>query len=223
MSPIAENIIRIRETLPAEVRLVAVSKFHPAASIQEAYDAGQRLFGESRVQELLQKQQQLPDDIEWHFIGHLQRNKVKMIIPFVSLIHSIDSPRLLAEVNKEAACAGRVVDCLLQIHIAQEESKFGFTVGECEAFLTSGAWREYTSVRICGVMGMATFTDDERQIRAEFDTLKRFFDRMKRACFPEEDFFTEISMGMSDDWPLAVASGSSMVRVGSCIFGARIY
>ena len=223
MTQIAENIARIRHTLPAGVRLVAVSKFHPVSSIQEAYDAGQRLFGESRVQELLQKTTQLPADIEWHFIGHLQSNKVKMIVPFVSLIHSIDSPRLLAEVDKAGARAGRVVDCLLQIHIAAEETKFGFTVGECEAFLESGVWREYDWVRICGVMGMATFTDDEARIRAEFDTLKRFFDRAKSLYFPDRDFFKEISMGMSDDWPLAVASGSSMVRVGSRIFGARIY
>lgn len=223
MAGIAENIVRIRESLPAGVRLVAVSKFHPVSSIQEAYDAGQRLFGESRVQELLQKTGQLPADIEWHFIGHLQSNKVKMIVPFVSLIHSIDSPRLLAEVDKAGARAGRVIDCLLQIHIAAEETKFGFTVEECEAFLAGGEWRRYDAVRICGVMGMATFTDDESRIRTEFDTLKRFFDRAKAAYFADKDFFREISMGMSDDWPLAVSAGSTMVRVGSHIFGNRVY
>ena len=213
MSQIAENIKEIKESLPDGVRLVAVSKYHTAEAIQEAYNAGQRIFGENKVQELLQKYPVLPNDIEWHFIGHLQRNKVKMIVPFISLIHSIDSPRLLAEVNNAAVKVGRVVDCLLQIHIAQEETKF----------LKGGEWKNFDYVRICGVMGMATFTDDETKVREEFDILKQFFDRIKISYFPNIEYFREISMGMSEDYPIAIKAGSSMIRVGSYIFGPRIY
>ena len=214
MSQIAENIKKIKGSLPDGVRLVAVSKYHTVEAVQEAYDAGQRIFGENKVQELLQKYPALPDDIEWHFIGHLQRNKVKMIVPFISLIHSIDSPRLLAEVNN---------DCLLQIHIAREETKYGFSIDECDEFLRGGEWKKFDYIRICGVMGMATFTDDETEVREEFETLKQFFDRIKMSYFPNIEYFKEISMGMSEDYPIAIKAGSSMIRVGSYIFGPRIY
>ena len=207
----------------SEVTLIAVSKTKPAEMVQEAYDLGIRLFGENKVQELLQKYPALPDDIEWHFIGHLQRNKVKMIVPFISLIHSIDSPRLLAEVNNAAVKVGRVVDCLLQIHIAREETKYGFSIDECDEFLRGGEWTKFDYIRFCGVMGMATFTDDETEVREEFETLKQFFDRIKMSYFPNIEYFKEISMGMSEDYPIAIKAGSSMIRVGSYIFGPRIY
>ena len=223
MSQIAENIKKIKGSLPDGVRLVAVSKYHTVEAVQEAYDAGQRIFGENKVQELLQKYPALPDDIEWHFIGHLQRNKVKMIVPFISLIHSIDSPRLLAEVNNAAVKVGRVVDCLLQIHIAREETKYGFSIDECDEFLRGGEWKKFDYIRICGVMGMATFTDDETEVREEFETLKQFFDRIKMSYFPNIEYFKEISMGMSEDYPISIKAGSSMIRVGSYIFGPRIY
>ena len=175
MNDVAKNIAQIRATLPSHVRLVAVSKFHPAEMIREAYDAGQRIFGESRVQELLLKKPVLPDDIEWHFIGHLQTNKVKQIVPFVSMIHSIDTPKLLQEINKAAEHIDRKISCLLQIHIAREESKFGFSFEECREYLRSGAWKDLHSVQLCGVMGMATLTDDREQIKSEFLSLHKLF------------------------------------------------
>ena len=223
MNIVAENIERVKQTLPSGVRLVAVSKFHPVEMIREAYDAGQRLFGESKVQELLSKKPVLPEDIEWHFIGHLQTNKVKQIVPFVSMIHSADSPKLLQEINKTAENVGRVVSCLLQIHIAREDSKFGFSFEECRDYLRSGAWKDLRHVRFCGVMGMATFTNDCKQIESEFLSLRSFFDEIKKDYFPEDSSFCEISMGMSDDYLLAVKAGSTLVRVGSRIFGERVY
>lgn len=223
MNDIARHLDTVKSTLPAGVSLVAVSKFHPAEALREAYDAGQRIFGESRVQELVAKQTVLPSDIEWHFIGHLQTNKVKQIVPFISLIHSADSPRLLAEVDRCAARCSRVVDCLLQLHIAEEETKFGFSFDECRDYLASGVWSSLTHVRLRGVMGMATLTDDEASIRREFASLQAFFAEIKKNYFPLDKNFSEISMGMSHDYRLALDYGTTMVRVGTLIFGERNY
>lgn len=211
---IGSRIKELRSELPTHVRLVAVSKFKPAADIREAYEAGQRDFGENYVQEMVSKSEELPADIRWHFIGHLQTNKVKYIVPFVHLIHSVDSVKLLREVSKQAANSGRVIDCLLQVHIAQEDTKSGLTE---EEFLGLLAGPVPGHVRITGVMGMSTFTDDPEVVRREFRELKRIFEEGKR-LLPE---MKEISMGMSGDWPLAVEEGSTMVRIGSTIFGAR--
>ena len=223
MNDIARHLDTVKSTLPAGVSLVAVSKFHPAEALREAYDAGQRIFGESRVQELVAKQAVLPSDIEWHFIGHLQTNKVKRIVPFISLIHSADSPHLLAEVDRCAARCSRVVDCLLQLHIAEEETKFGFSFDECRDYLASGVWSSLTHVRLRGVMGMATLTDDETSIRREFASLQAFFAEIKKNYFPLDKNFSEISMGMSHDYRLALDYGTTMVRVGTLIFGERNY
>lgn len=220
---IAEIIHQINNELPSGVRLVAVSKFHPTEAIQEAYQAGQRIFGESRMQELVKKHEDLPKDIEWHFIGHLQTNKVRYIVPFISLIESIDSPRLLKEVNKQAAEAGRTVNVLLQLHIAQEETKFGFDFEECRTYLAEGSWRELNNVRICGLMGMASNTDCMEQVKQEFASLHTFFKEVKETFFAGKDYFQEISMGMSHDYPLAIEQGSTLIRVGSKIFGERNY
>ncbi len=218
---IGDRIREIRATLPDGVRLVAVSKFHPSEAIIEAYEAGQRIFGESRVQELADKQQHLPGDIEWHFIGHLQTNKIKYIAPFVSLIHGVDSYKLLEEVNKQAAKVNRTLDCLLQLHIAEEETKFGFSFEECRHMLNEGEWKTLSCVRICGLMGMATFTDDQQQIRKEFHSLGDFYTEIKEAFFKDRPEFRELSIGMSDDYPLAIEAGSTLIRVGSHIFGER--
>lgn len=188
----------------------------------EAYHAGERIFGESRVQELCLKEKSLPADIQWHFIGHLQTNKIKLIVPIVDLIHGVDSYRLLAAINNAAKMANKIVNCLLQVHVAEEESKFGFSPEGLIEMLEGGAYTQFENVRICGVMGMATFTDDEQQIAAEFDLLKQTFDTAKNRFFLDNDTFCEISMGMSDDYQLAIAHGSTMVRVGSSIFGARV-
>lgn len=220
---IAKNLQQVWAELPQGVRLVAVSKFHPAEAIREAYQAGQRIFGESKAQELQAKHEALPGDIEWHFIGHLQTNKVKYIAPYVTLIHSIDSPHLLAEVDRQAAKAGRTVDCLLQVHIAREETKFGFTPDECRQYLASGQWRQLEHVRLCGLMGMATNTDDMQQVQAEFQGLAALFREVKAAWFPQAPWFKELSMGMSHDYHEAIAAGSTLVRVGSHIFGERNY
>lgn len=220
---IQTNLKEVLNDLPQDVRLVAVSKFHPAEAIQAAYDAGQRIFGESKVQEMDEKHGKLPEDIEWHFIGHLQTNKVKYIAPYVALIHAVDSYKLLVEVNKQASKANRIIPCLLEIHIAQEESKYGFTFESCRTFLQEEAWKELTNVRIEGVMGMATNTDDENEIRKEFESLHKFFNELKKNYFKEKPYFKEISMGMSHDYKIAVAAGTTMVRVGSKIFGERIY
>lgn len=220
---IAENLKQVLGELPAGVRLVAVSKFHPNEAIEEAYRAGQRVFGESRVQEMTAKYESLPKDIEWHFIGHLQTNKIKFILPYVALIHGIDSYKLLVEVNKHAAKIGKVVNCLLQLHIAEEESKFGFSFDECREMLASGEWRELNNIQLCGLMGMATNTDDREQIEKEFRSLSSFFKEVKDTWFAETESFRELSMGMSHDYHQAITAGSNLIRVGSKIFGDRIY
>lgn len=220
---IVENLMSVKKVIPEGVKLVAVSKTKPVEAIAELYRAGQRVFGENKPQELAQKWQQLPKDIEWHMIGHLQTNKVKYIAPFVSLIHSVDSPKLLAIIDKEAAKNGRVVDCLFQIHIAEEETKFGFDYQELDEFIGSGVIDEFKNVRMVGVMGMATFTDDNQQVKYEFHNLYEIYIKLKQKYFASKPYFKEISMGMSDDFPIAVEEGSTMVRVGSAIFGARIY
>lgn len=220
---IGERIKEIRNELPEGVRLVAVSKFHPNEAIEEAYRAGQRIFGESKVQEMTVKYESLPKDIEWHFIGHLQTNKVKYIVPYVALIHGIDSYKLLAEVDKQAAKAGRRVNCLLQLHIAREETKFGFSFDECRQMLAEGQWRQLQHIRLCGLMGMATNTDNVEQIKEEFRSLSNFFREVKSTWFADDDAFCELSMGMSHDYHEAIAEGSTLVRVGSKIFGERIY
>ena len=220
---IAQNIVQLKTSLPQGVTLVAVSKFHPVEALWEAYNAGQRVFGESRAQELSAKQKVLPEDIEWHFIGHLQSNKIKYMIPYVAMIHGIDTYKLLAEVNKQAVKAGRIINCLLQIHVAQEETKFGFSPDECKDMLNTGEWKELTHVRICGLMGMASNTDNVEQINREFCLLDRLFKEIKTTWFADSDAFRELSMGMSHDYHEAIAAGSTLVRVGSKIFGERIY
>ena len=220
---IQENLNLVRATIPSNVTLIAVSKTKPVSDLQEAYDAGQRIFGENKALEMRDKHQQLPDDIQWHFIGHLQTNKIKYIASFVTLIHSIDSVALLEAVNKEAAKNNRVIDCLLQFHIAQEDTKFGLDIDEAKSMLESDGFKNLKNIRIVGVMGMATFTDDASQIRNEFKALKNTFDFLKVNYFMNDDAFKEISMGMSDDYPIAIEEGATMVRVGSKIFGARNY
>jgi hypothetical protein len=218
---IKENLHRIKQTIPNDVTLVAVSKTKPVALLQEAYDAGQRIFGENRVQELEEKYHALPKDIQWHMIGHLQTKKVKKIAPFVSLIHGVDSLRLLEEINKQALSNNRIIDCLLQFHIAQEESKYGFNLEEALELLASETFFNLKNVRITGVMGMATFTDDTSLIENEFNTLKGIFNFLKQGPLLMAPYFKTISMGMSGDYLIAIESGSNMVRVGSAIFGSR--
>lgn len=220
---LSEKINNIQKTLPAGVRLVAVSKYHPASLIQEAYDAGQRIFGESHVQELVAKHDALPKDIEWHFIGHLQTNKVKYIAPFVSLIHAIDSERLLIEIDKQAKRSGRTIPVLLQVHVAKETTKFGFTPDELLNFMEKGDWRQYTNIRFSGIMCMATNTDDEALIASEFEQAKTLFHRIKEKYFSDSDTFNECSWGMSGDYPIAIEHGSTLIRIGSMIFGERTY
>lgn len=218
-----DNLSRILEGIPGHVKVVAVSKTHPPETILEVYGQGVRVFGENKVQELTDKHPRLPQDIEWHFIGHLQRNKVKYIAPFVYMIHSIDSLRLLEEVNKQAAKNGRVINCLLQFHIATEETKFGLDLGEARDLLQSDAYPALQHIRLCGVMGMGTFTDEEAVVRAEFRYLKQVFGTLKTEFFSQADHFREISMGMSGDYPIAIEEGSTIVRIGSAIFGDRYY
>lgn len=220
---ITENLKKIRSTVPEGTRLIAVSKTKPVEDLREAYAAGQRLFGENKAQEMRDKHAVLPEDIEWHFIGHLQTNKIKYIIPFVSLIHSIDSLELLMAVEKEATKHNRVVDCLLQFHIATEETKFGLSMEEATALLTSDAYHSMQHVRLVGVMGMATNTTDMVLVRNEFRRLKEIFAELKQRYFADSEAFKEISMGMSHDYAIAIEEGSTMVRVGSSIFGARQY
>lgn len=217
---IASNLKKIEKEIPEAVKLIVVSKTRSNAEIMEAYDTGHRSFGENRVPELTEKYDQLPKDIEWHFIGHLQTNKVKYIAPFVSWIHAVDSFKLLKEINKRAANENRVIKCLLQFHIATEAAKHGFSEGIPE-FLNQEEFRQLKHVRICGVMGMATFTDNQAQIRNEFIRLKQIFDSLKSGYFAENAEFREISMGMSGDYQLAIEEGSTMVRIGSNIFGPR--
>jgi PLP dependent protein len=221
MSTIGENIHALKKELPAHVTLVAVSKTKPVSMLQEAYDAGQRVFGENYVQELCDKQPLLPTDIQWHFIGHLQSNKVKYIAPFVHTIHAVDSEKLLSEINKQAAKNNRVINCLLQIHIADEETKFGFEPATAVEEISLISLEKYPHVRIIGLMGMASFVDDTAQVQREFQSLKHIFDALKNGAFQSQPYFTEISMGMSGDWKMAIAEGSTMVRIGSSIFGNR--
>jgi pyridoxal phosphate enzyme (YggS family) len=220
---IAEHLTEIRNSLPENVKLVAVSKTKPNDDIMEAYQTGQRIFGENKVQELVEKYESLPKDIEWHMIGHLQRNKVKYIAPFVSLIHGVDSFRLLKAIDKEGRKQNRVLRCLLQFHIAEEETKFGLSLEEANEMLNSQEFKNLQFVRIDGVMGMATFTDVIDQVRREFRSLSTIFGQLKETYFNEAQNFSEISMGMSGDYKLAVEEGSTMVRIGSNIFGERNY
>lgn len=220
---IQANLKEVLDQLPEGVRLVAVSKFHPNEAIEEAYKVGQRIFGESREQELSTKYETLPKDIEWHFIGHLQTNKVKYIAPYIAMIHAVDSYKLLAEIDKQAAKYNRVIPCLLEIHIAQEESKYGFTFDTCRQMLEEGGWKQLKHVCIAGVMGMGTNTDDEKEVEKEFSSLADFFQSLKQDYFSQTDSFKEISMGMSHDYQIAIKCGTTLVRVGSKIFGERIY
>ncbi|NVO03292.1 MAG: YggS family pyridoxal phosphate-dependent enzyme [Bacteroidetes bacterium] len=218
---IQENLIEIKKTIPDFVKLIAVSKTKPNEDILLAYNSGQRVFGENKAQELSEKYQELPKDIEWHFIGHLQTNKVKFIAPFVSLVHSIDSIKLMEDINKEAKKNNRIIDCLMQFHIAEEDTKFGFDFNEASRLLNSNIFASLENIRIIGVMGMATYTDNEVQIRKEFQNLKLIFDQLKSEIFKDNISFKEISMGMSDDYQIAIEEGSTMVRIGSSIFGTR--
>ncbi len=220
---VVEKINSIRQTLPKGVQLVAVSKYHPAIMIQEAYDNGQRIFGESHVQELVQKYEALPKDIEWHFIGHLQTNKVKYIAPFISLIHAVDSEHLLKEIDKQAKKNGRVIPVLMQVHIAKEETKFGFLPEELLAFIASGTWQLYENVSIEGLMCMATNTDDEAQIASEFEQARLLFETISSQYSVFKGKRSICSWGMSHDYSIAVRHGSNMVRIGSLIFGERVY
>ena len=221
MGRISNQLVKIKEQIPLGVKLVAVSKTKPISDIEEAYNAGQRVFGENKVQEMEDKFRALPKDIEWHLIGHLQSNKVKYIAPFVAMIHAVDSEQLLKVIDKEGVKNNRIIDCLIQIHIAQEDSKFGFSEKEAEDFFQSNNWMQYDHVRICGLMGMATFTYDTHQIRSEFKSLKQLFDSIKTTSMREFDSFNQLSMGMSGDFQIGIEEGSTLVRVGSAIFGDR--
>lgn len=223
MYDVKENLREVLANLPAGVKLVAISKYHPNEYIEAAYAEGQRIFGESHEQELRQKHTTLPKDIEWHFIGHLQTNKVKYIAPYVSMVEAVDSLKLLREIEKQAAKCGRVINVLLELHIAEEATKYGLTLDDCRELLASGEWRQMEHVRICGLMMMASNVDDNQQIANEFETASRFFDEVKAQYFANDDDFCERSWGMSDDYPIAVAHGSTMVRIGTRIFGPRVY
>lgn len=220
---VAENLQVIKEKVPSNVTLVAVSKTKADEAILEAYQAGHRDFGENKVQDLAAKQERLPADIRWHMIGHLQSNKVKYLAPFVHLLHGVDSLKLLGVINREAEKAGRVIDCLLQIRIALDETKFGLTEEELMLLVRSDAFRDMKHIRIRGLMGMATYTENSKQIREEFNHLKRIFDRLKLAQFKNQDSFDQLSCGMSGDYQLAIEEGSNLVRIGSLIFGPRNY
>ena len=209
--------------LPQGVRLVAISKYHPNEYIEAAYEEGQRIFGESHEQELRLKHETLPQDIQWHFIGHLQTNKVKYIAPYVTMIEAVDTLKLLKEIDKQAAKCNRVIDVLLELHIAEEETKYGLTPDALRQLLANGEWREFSHVRICGLMMMASFVDDMEQIRSEFRLARSLFDEVKTQYFADKDYFCERSWGMSHDYPIAVEEGSTMVRVGTTIFGPRVY
>lgn len=215
---IEENLKHVKATLPETVELVAVSKYHTVEDIKLCYEAGQRVFGESREQELRVKREALPEDIEWHFIGHLQINKVKYIAPYISLIHAVDTPQLLREINRQGVRCGRRIRCLLQIHVAAEETKYGFLPEECLEYLDTGEFRELTNAQICGVMCMATNTDDEERIRSDFRRAHEFFDTLKQDFFPSSPDFRLRSYGMSHDYRMAVEEGANIVRIGSAIF-----
>jgi len=215
MNSIKQNLVQIKSTIPEHVTLVAVSKTKPVSDLMQAYDAGQRIFGENKIQEMAEKWEEMPKDIQWHMIGHVQTNKVKFMAPFVSLIHGVDSLKLLQEINKQALKNNRIIDCLLQIHIAEEETKFGLDENELNELISSSEFKELKNIRTLGLMGMATFTEDQNQIKKEFQHLKSIFDSIQN-----EDF-SIISMGMSGDYKLAIECGSTMVRIGSSIFGGR--
>ena len=223
MGNIKENLEKVKSKLPENVELVAVSKFHPVEALQEAYDDGQRLFGENRAQELVAKAPHLPKDIRWHFLGHLQKNKVRAIMPYVSVIESVDSISLLKLIEKEAARIDRTVDVLLQLHVAQEETKSGFCVEEVLEAGESGDLTCYPHIHVCGVMAMASLTDDMEQVAREFDLVRRTYLTLKDGPFDESEDFNHLSMGMSDDWQVAVKYGATLVRIGTAIFGAREY
>ena len=220
---VKSNLHEVLDTLPQGVRLVAISKYHPNEYIEAAYEEGQRVFGESHEQELRQKHQALPADIEWHFIGHLQTNKVKYIAPYVSMVEAVDSLKLLREINKQAEKCGRVIKVLLELHIAEEATKYGLTLDACRELLAGGEWREMKNVRICGLMMMASFVDNREQIRREMTIARDFFDEVKAQYFANDDAFCERSWGMSDDYPIALETGTTMIRVGTKIFGPRVY
>jgi pyridoxal phosphate enzyme (YggS family) len=218
---ISSKIASLRDKLPSDVKLIAVSKSHSVEAIMEAYKTGLRLFGENRTQELIAKQKILPNDIEWHFIGSLQKNKVKNIAPFVHTIHSVDSLKLLQEIDKQAGKQSRIIQVLLEIHIAREESKHGFIPEECTNMLEKDDMTAYPNIHICGLMGMATFTDDKEQVRKEYHTLCTLFQKFKSSFFANCNYFTELSMGMTNDYEIAVSEGSTMVRIGRYIFDER--
>jgi pyridoxal phosphate enzyme (YggS family) len=220
---IKSNLSNFYSSLPDGVKLVAVSKFHPVETIKMAYDAGQRLFGENRVQELTAKQPALPDDIEWHFIGTLQTNKVKDIAPFISMIQSVDSLKLMREIDRQAGICNRKIRTLIEIHIAEEESKHGFTPDECTTLFSTGMPQQFSNIQICGLMGMATYTDNMEQVSREFTKLRNLFDEIKSMPSTDKSIFTELSMGMSDDYKTAIENGSTMIRIGTSIFGVREY
>ena len=224
---VTDKIREYRDLVPADVEIVAVSKFHPAEMILEAYEAGQRLFGESRVQELLQKQETLPQeisgDIKWHFIGHLQTNKVKQLVGRVALIESVDSERLLRLIDKESQRAGVITEVLLQVHVAMEEQKFGFYPQELREFLAEGRYKDFPNVKIRGLMGMASNVESEERVAKDFCTLHQLYEEVKATYFGDDPGFDKLSMGMSGDWPLAVEEGATLIRVGSAIFGERHY
>ncbi len=223
MYDVKSNLRAVREQLPEQVRLVAVSKFHPDEYIMAAYEEGQRIFGESHEQELKRKQESLPKDIEWHFIGHLQTNKVKYIAPYISMIEAVDSLKLLREIDKQAAKYDRTIDVLLELHIAEEETKYGLTLDACRELLRDGEWRQLQHVRICGLMMMASNVEDTEQIRSEMMLASNFFDEVKSEFFADDPAFKERSWGMSHDFPIAVECHSTMVRIGTTIFGPRVY
>ena len=223
MYDVKGQLHKILDTLPQGVRLVAISKYHPNEYIEAAYAEGQRVFGESHEQELRQKHESLPKDIEWHFIGHLQTNKVKYIAPYVTMIEAVDSLKLLKEINRQAERFGRVINVLLELHIAEESTKYGLTLDACRQLLEDGEWREMKNVEICGLMMMASFVDDKDQIRREMQTARDFFDEVKIKYFANDAAFCERSWGMSDDYLIAIETGSTMVRIGTSIFGPRVY
>jgi pyridoxal phosphate enzyme (YggS family) len=217
---IKENLLKIKSSLPEHVTLVAVSKTKPVADLMEAFNAGQRIFGENKIQEMTEKWEQMPKDIQWHMIGHIQTNKVKFMAPYVSLIHGVDSLKLLEEINKQALKNNRIIDCLLQIHIAEEETKFGLNEEELNKLLTSESFKNLKNIRVVGLMGMATFTENQIQIKKEFEHLKSIFDKLQNLN-TENCQMNTLSMGMSGDYQLAISCGSTMIRIGSSIFGGR--
>ena len=223
MYDVKTNLHEVLSGLPEGVRLVAISKYHPKEFIMAAYEEGQRIFGESHEQELRHKVEELPKDIEWHFIGHLQTNKVKYIAPYIDMVEAVDSLKLLKEIDKQAAKHNRVIRVLLELHIAEESTKYGLTLDACRQLLADGEWRQLEHVQICGLMMMASFTDDTEQIAREFQTARDFFDEVKAQYFADDEAFCERSWGMSDDYPIAIAHGSTMIRVGTKIFGPRVY